>query len=283
MALLRAVILIVLISALFFGCTNPTPIFLPDEEKTTSASLITPTSHIVPTAIIDSRIKINEVKLSDFGLVVWECRIPDVDVEGNFDCFPPYEYEDSNYVRSNSGAGSEPISLWVNNIHYMSKCNNTNAENKCYLIENGRVIYTLSNPPRLSIGPNLFLLAIDDKIAWDFISNPPTFYYDSYDVRERYNLIAAYFPHSINGKLLFLGNQDGKFVIFYDGKKLNLEYDSILRKGEMKCLYSDPCVDVRRGPGQYEFKAIRSNIVYKVMIMAAEFYAQKVDFVHWSK
>ena len=78
--------------------------------------------------------------------------------------------------------------------------------------------------------PNHGLLNIDNKVVWEFADGQKTstIIYNGQDVRRIYGVEEAYYPHSLGGKLIFIGLKDGKYFVVYDGQKVMPEFDRVI-------------------------------------------------------
>jgi hypothetical protein len=77
--------------------------------------------------------------------------------------------------------------------------------------------------------PNIGLYDVAGKAAWEFVTlDKPTIIYDGRNLRQRYNLDQAHSPYSLNGKLVFLAQQDDNYFVVYDGKRLTPDYEDIV-------------------------------------------------------
>jgi hypothetical protein len=110
--------------------------------------------------------------------------------------------------------------------------------------------------------PNVALAVIDGRWAWEFLGWDFTLgepvaavLYDGGDLRQLYDLDAAYRPYSIDGRLIFIGRQDGRYFVVYDGQRIGTPFVRILIA---HCCGLMPA-SVRFGDGRYVFWGLRDG------------------------
>jgi len=137
-------------------------------------------------------------------------------------------------------------------------------------------VYSLSRnqwPISIQLGefiahsPNIGLDDVAGKTVWEFVAiDKPTIIYNGRNLRRRYNLDQAFSPYSLNGKLVFLGQQADRYFVVYDGKRLSPDYEDVI--------HAYCCLAVMYSPvgnqGAYLFNARRDGKNYLVMLMSSQ-------------
>jgi len=118
-----------------------------------------------------------------------------------------------------------------------------------------------------AFSPNISLQDLNGKVVWEFADHKrAAIVYDGKDLRRLYGLDKAYKPYALSGKLIFVGEKDGKFFVVYDGVRVGPNFDRITVAYCCEAvLYS-----VRAGQGRYLFQGIREGQPYLVEIVALE-------------
>ena len=67
------------------------------------------------------------------------------------------------------------------------------------------------------------------QCTWEFVTlDKPTIIYNGRNIRQRYNLDQAHSPYSLNGKLVFLAQQDDHYFVVYDGTRLTPDFEDVI-------------------------------------------------------
>jgi hypothetical protein len=137
-------------------------------------------------------------------------------------------------------------------------------------------VYSLSRnqwPISIQLGefiahsPNIGLDDVAGKAAWEFVTlDKPTIIYNERNLRQRYNLDQAFSPYSLNGKLVFLGQQTDRFFVVFDGKRLSPDYEDVIHAYCCEAVMYSP---VGR-QGAYLFNARRNGMSYLVMLTSSK-------------
>jgi hypothetical protein len=111
--------------------------------------------------------------------------------------------------------------------------------------------------------PNISLQNIGGKAAWEFSDGKiATIIYDRLDVRQVYGLDRAYGPYGLAGKLIFIGERNGKYFVVYDGWKVGPDFDKI---AIVYCCDVALC-SIHYGQGKYLFWGFRNGQWHAVEI-----------------
>ncbi len=136
----------------------------------------------------------------------------------------------------------------------------------CFALQHGaEKLYTLCGQ-FTSHSPNILLENIQGKVAWEFVDHTMgTIVYDGQDLRQVYDLDAAFRPYQLNGQLIFVGKKAGRYFVVYDGQKIEPDFD------EISIAYCcEPVLwSVQFGQGRYVFWGHRDKQTYVVEISAA--------------
>ncbi len=212
----------------------------------------------------------------DAGLVWQECEITQSMYTDSYNilelsnkCFDQKEglYDGGNVKSNVKRVGSQDFELTIGSTVYRTEYSGGSAANATFILyKNNRPVSKLSGKVA-GYSPNLGLLNIDGKAAWEFADGDiATIIYDSQDVRDLYALDKAFRPYSLNNKLIFIGQKGSKYFVIYDGVKFLPEFDTV---GIGYCcegvLYS-----VARGQGRYVFLGARNDKEYLIQIEATD-------------
>jgi hypothetical protein len=94
------------------------------------------------------------------------------------------------------------------------------------------------------------------------VSSQKTIIYGREDVRALYDLDAAYRPYGIDGKLVFVGEDDGLRFVMVDEKRLGPDFDEII----VAYCCEPAAYSVRFGEGRYAFWGSRGDRHYIVEV-----------------
>jgi hypothetical protein len=133
----------------------------------------------------------------------------------------------------------------------------------CYtLYQDGTRLHTLCGE-FTSHSPNISLQNIGGKAAWEFADHQlDTIIYDGQDVRQMYGLRGAYRPYGLDNKLIFVGKQDEKYFVVYNGSRVGPDFDEIVI-----AYCCEPVLwSVQYGQGKYLFWGNRMGQSYVVEI-----------------
>ncbi len=132
------------------------------------------------------------------------------------------------------------------------------------LYKNARPIKTLCGAPD-AISSNISLQNVNGRAVWEFAApDVATIIDDGRDYRVLYGLDHAYRPYVLDGKLIFVGEKDGRYFVVYDGQRVGPEYDHIVIAYCCETvLYS-----VHFGEGHYLFSGERAGKFELVEITA---------------
>lgn len=136
-------------------------------------------------------------------------------------------------------------------------------------------VYTLyknGSPVRSFVAPGdtlwlrMFLANVDGHIAWGIANeNPATIIYDGKDLRRVYGLDKAHAAYGLAGKLIFVGEKDGKYFIVYDGLKIGPDYDRIT----IAYCCETMLYTARGAQGRYQFRGTRDGKNYIIEVSAS--------------
>jgi hypothetical protein len=167
--------------------------------------------------------------------------------------------------RQKSGTYTENgIQLRIGDDTYETQAHELAGVEWFTLYKNGRRQKTLFGKFETH-SPDISLKNAGGKVAWEFASDrQSTIIYDGQDVRSLYDLEAAYRPYEMAGKLIFVGQKNGRYFVVYDGQRIGSDFDEItIAYCCESALYS-----VRTGQGEYLFWGSRGGRRYVVEITA---------------
>ena len=203
----------------------------------------------------------------DIGLTWQECTISEgFDWKQAETCFghsmPLWnESEEANFGKRLDDM--ESLQLTIGQDIYRASLSGGLFPNRKYtLYKNDQVIQSLHGE-FTAYSPNVSLQNVGGKAAWEFAdSNTATIIYDGLDVRQLYGLDKTYRPYGLTEALIFIGQQDGKYFVVYDGKKIGPGFD------EIAIAYCcEPVLwSVQYGQGRYLFWGSRNGQWYVVEI-----------------
>jgi len=127
------------------------------------------------------------------------------------------------------------------------------------LLKNGKVILRMT-PGFMTSDPNRNVWNIGGKLVWELAGYTTVIVVDGVDFNQKYQLEGSYFPYEINGKLIYIAKQNGKYQIVYDDEILSPEFDQI------SMAYCCGMVSVYSGSGQYWFVGTRGGTKFVVSI-----------------
>ena len=137
-------------------------------------------------------------------------------------------------------------------------------------------VYSLSRnqwPISIQLGeiiahsPNIGLNDVAGKPVWEFVAiDKPTVIYNGRNLRQRYNLDQAFSPYSLNGKLVFLGQQADRYFVVYDGKRLSPDYEDVIHAYCCEAVMYSP----EGSQGAYIFNARRDGKNYLILLMSSQ-------------
>jgi hypothetical protein len=132
------------------------------------------------------------------------------------------------------------------------------------LLGNGRPLAILFGKFE-TYDPDVSLQVIGGQAAWEFASaRTATIIYGGRDLRRVYELLAAYRPYELGGKLAFIGKKDGRYFLVYDGRQVGPSFE------RMPIAYC--CEAMIYAPtgaeGRYRFWGYREGQLYAVEITA---------------
>lgn len=125
--------------------------------------------------------------------------------------------------------------------------------------KNGKLVVEMYAPMG-SYDPNVNLWSIGGKPVWELGGMQPVIVVDGVNFNEEYQLEGSYFPYDINGKLIYIAKQNGRFHIVYDGHAIGQEFETISMR------YCCGSIGVEYGHGQYWFFGTRDGRQYIVLI-----------------
>ena len=227
----------------------------------------TPTSTSLP-----ERIEIHFYKLE----LLWrECELPRPNNESQEECLgvtmsKRTESESSPFGETFTPPGglSRGFRLTIGNDVYESVhqpspeggYSDANGMYEYHLFKNGQLLLTMITTFS-AYDPNVSLLNINGKYAWEF-ANPkqPTIIYDGVDLRQEFDLEAAYRPYVVGETMIFVARKNGNMFVVADGEQIGPGFDQI---------YNGYCCETKtiiRSPGQYWFWATREGRRFVVAI-----------------
>lgn len=209
---------------------------------------------------------------NEAGLVWQECPLANAsfgerEIEA---CFghSALMWDEQDEARYGKRAGLQGIQLVVGEDTYLADVNESIVPVERYtLYKNGAPLKTLWGE-FTAYSPNISLQNLDGRVVWEFADHQrATIIYDGKDLRRLYGIDRAYKPYALSGKLIFVGEKDGRFFIVYDGVRVGPDFERIVIAYCCEAvLYS-----VRAGGGRYLFQGIRAGQPYLVEVAARVF------------
>jgi len=167
------------------------------------------------------------------GLVWQECLL--AEGYGNWrqaqECFglpePTGEREDGIYYSKR--VGMDNFQLNIGEDVYQTHRIGSLFSFEVYYLSRNQWPISIQLGEFIAHSPNIGLDDVDGKAAWEFVSfDKPTIIYNGRNLRQRYNLDQAFSPYNLNGKLVFLAQQDDSYFVVYDGKRLTPDYEDVV-------------------------------------------------------
>ncbi len=202
----------------------------------------------------------------ELGLTWRECQVSQatyLDVYQTEACFghpaPTWSDDDTDHAGARTDHG---FRLRIGDDVYETRTSANIPWDTYALYKNGQRLVSLRGEFG-AYSPDISLQNVGGKVAWEFAdSHQATVIYGGEDVRHLYGLEKAYVPYGINDRLIFIGQQKGKYFVIYDGYKVGPEFDEVFIAYCCEpVLYS-----VWRGQGRYFFRGRRGEEYYLVEI-----------------
>jgi hypothetical protein len=158
-----------------------------------------------------------------------------------------------------AGENGSDMRLMIGQDTFLAQHDSTNGCCDYKFMKNGEVILEIS-APLITTDPNRHLWNMGGKAVWELVTDPPVIIVDGVNFNEKYQLEGSFFPYEINGKLIFIARQNGKYHMMYDGKWIGSEFDQI------SMAYCCANISVIYGHGQYWFLGTRQGTQFVVLI-----------------
>jgi hypothetical protein len=158
-----------------------------------------------------------------------------------------------------SGSNGSDLRLVIGTDVFLAKHDSTHGCCEYQFSKNGEVIVEI-NAPMITSDPNRHLWNIGGQAVWELLTDPPVIFVDGVNLNEKYQWEGSYFPYEVNGKLIYIARQNGKFHIVYDDEVLGPEFD------EISMAYCCAKISVVYGNDQYWFLGTRAGTQYVVLI-----------------
>jgi hypothetical protein len=230
------------------------------------------TSEVTPTIPLTPYIKMSKMDFPT-GLVWLECEV-------SFDqyqkwrvadkCFgfPLSSWQDEDRARLGEIFQRNPFKLYdIRNTINGNFYETDNEPGGLYtLYKNGKV-FAESVSGTTTYSPNRSLQNVGGKAVWE-LANPenPTIIFDGMDLRQEYDLDAAYLPYNINDRLIFVAKKDSKYYVMYGEEQIGPGFKNI----SIAYCCGPAGYSIQRVQGQYWFWGIRNSRYYLVLISADE-------------
>jgi len=205
------------------------------------------------------------------GLVWQECLL--AEGYGNWrqaqECFglpePTWEREDgSNYSKR---VGMDDFQLNIGEDDYQTHRMSSFFSFEVYSLSRNQWPISIQLGEFIAHSPNIGLDDVAGKPVWEFVAiDTPTVIYNGRNLRQRYNLDQAFSPYSLNGKLVFLGQQADHYFLVYDGKRLSPDYEDVIHAYCCEAVMYSP----GGSQGRYLFNATRDGQKYLVVLTSSE-------------
>lgn len=209
------------------GMPRPEPLVM---QAVGQAAIAPPTPTPLPTIVP------SEQPLDTGGLLWRECAVSDLDWKQAKACLgdvqPGFVGEGTVGTRLENGEWMLRVDGVLDGIAYSAVYETRTWEwfglLSASLYKNGHRVHTFLDRAS-AFSPALSLRLVDDQVAWAFSGERvQTIAYGGRDVRAQYGLDAAYAPHEIAGKLIFVGKKDDAAFIVYDGERIGPIFDEII-------------------------------------------------------
>jgi hypothetical protein len=208
----------------------------------------------------------------DNGLTWTECAVPNreyshtrADIEFISKCADIPQWDANDKIRAGERVdvqnGFSDFRITIGSDHFETKLADTSQGCCNYeLIKNGEVLLKI-NPGFWTYDPNINFWNFEGKLVWELSGSfTSVIIVDGVNFNEKYQLEGSYFPYEINGKLIYIAKQNGKFHIVYDEKTTGPAFD------EISMAYCCAMVSVNYGNGQYWFVGRRAETKFIVSI-----------------
>lgn len=245
-----------------FSTLTPSPMF----TGTFSTPEVTPTIPLTP------YIKMSKIGYPS-GLVWLECEVSYDQyqlwrVADKCFGFPLSSWQDEDRARLGENFKRNPFKLYdtrntINGDFYETD----NEPGGLYtLFRNGK-IFAESVSGFTTYSPNRSLQDVGGKVVWE-LANPenPTIIFDGMDLRQEFNLDAAYLPYNINDNLIFVAKKDSKYFVMYGEEQIGPGFNNI----SIAYCCGPAGYSIQRVQGQYWFWGVRESRYYLVMISVDE-------------
>ena len=267
--------------------TSPSPTELPINLVSTPSLTSTIINALIPSPMLTGTFTAPEVtptipltpyiKMSKLGYpsgLVWlECEVSYDQyqlwrVADKCFGFPLSSWQDEDRARLGENFKRNPFKLYdtrntINGDFYETD----NEPGGLYtLFRNGK-IFAESVSGFTTYSPNRSLQNVGGKVVWE-LANPenPTIIFDGMDLRQEFNLDAAYLPYNINDNLIFVAKKDSKYYVMYGEEQIGPRFNNI----SIAYCCGPAGYSIQRVQGQYWFWGIRDSRYYLVMISADE-------------
>jgi hypothetical protein len=136
-------------------------------------------------------------------------------------------------------------------------------QNGIYILYKNGEVFTQATSGDTTYPPNRSLQAVDGKVVWE-LADPwnPTIIFDGLDLRDEFNLEAAYLPYNIDESLIFAAKVGSSYFIMFDSVQIGPIFDAI----SIGYCCGPARYSIRRVQGQYWFWGVRQNHYYLIMI-----------------
>lgn len=233
-----------------------------------TGTLISP--DLTPTVAVTPHIKMNKI-IYPTGLVWLECQVS-IDQYQNWRAaelcfgFPLSSWQDEDRACLGEKFKRNPFKPYDirNTINGNIYETDNEPGGRYSLFKNGiKIAESVSGFTTYS--PNRSLQAVDGKVVWE-LANPenPTILREGTDLRQEYNLDAAYLPYNINERLIFVAKRDSKYFVIYGEEQTGPDFSNI----SIAYCCEPAGYSIQRVQGQYWFWGMRDSRYYLVMISA---------------
>jgi hypothetical protein len=241
----------------------------------TQGPLWSPTITLIPTPTHTPSYSLDEhplVPAEEVGLVWNECELPPLDFPNDLrqeqaeECFGRPAPVLSADERQNWVTGhSERLELSVGPDTYHVE----RVASASYTLYRNETELASLDGEMGSTFPNIALAIINGEWAWEFLGwesfpdgRVATVLYGGNDLRKVYGVEEVYRLYGMDGKLIFVGRQDGQYFIVYNGRRIGTLFDEILIAHCCGLMGAS----VRFGDGRYVFWGLRDGRSYVVEI-----------------
>ncbi len=197
--------------------------------------------------------------------LVWrECSINgDFNGQQASDCFGDLKPAPSPTAAPDQQAGELRLKIGSDTYRTIQFKSEYFADKQCFnFYKNANLVGTQCGANG-TFSPNIGLRTIGDKAAWEFVDGAKgTIIFDGKEVGRALGLDSAHRPFELDGKLIFVGKKNDKYVVVYNQQVIGPEFDLI----HLAYCCEPAAWSVRYGSGKYWFWGKRNGQSFVVEV-----------------